>query len=127
MNKSQLIKEHLSELSFYELLSYKLKLCITEPKEDIELDIGDLFKYPGRLETSYFDNWQKDLFKALYLKLECESAEQLNARVANLMVQQVFSEKDERTLIMFDNFLASLQSNKVSLLHSSLHRILGHG
>ena len=65
MNKSQLIKEHLSNLSLYELLRYRLKLCTGEPNEDIELDISDLFKYPARLETSYSDNWQKDLHKSL--------------------------------------------------------------
>jgi hypothetical protein len=34
MNKSQLIKEHLSKLSAYELLRFRLKLCNGEPNED---------------------------------------------------------------------------------------------
>jgi hypothetical protein len=126
MNKSQLIKEHLSNLSLYDLLRYRLKLCTGEPNEDIELDISDLFKYPARLETSYFDNWQKDLHKALYLKLEdaCKSATQIDEGVASLLSQQVFSDKDQRALVMFDNFLASLKTSNVTLIHALLHRRL---
>jgi hypothetical protein len=127
MNKSQLIKDHLSKLSSYELLRYRLKLCTGEPNEDIELDISDLFKYPARLETSYFDNWQKDLHKALYLKLEdpCESAVHIDTGIAGLLSLAVFSDKDQRALVMFDNFLASLKTSNVTLIHSSLHRRRG--
>jgi len=127
MNKSQLIKDHLSKLSSYELLRYRLKLCTGEPNEDIELDISDLFKYPARLETSYFDNWQKDLHKALYLKLEdpCESAAHIDTGIAGLLSLAVFSDKDQRALVMFDNFLASLKTSNVTLIHSSLHRRRG--
>jgi hypothetical protein len=126
MNKSQLIKEHLSNLSLYELLKYRLKLCTGEPNEDIELDISDLFKYPARLETSYSDNWQKDLHKYLYLKLgeECTSATQIGEDVATLLSQHLFSDKDQRALAMFNNFLASLKTSNVTLIHSSLHRRL---
>jgi hypothetical protein len=124
MRKSQLIKEYLSTLSLYDLLSYRLKLCSGEPNEDIELDISDLFKYPTRLETSYYDNWLKDLFKSLYLTLEGEfdTAQELNQRIERLFSEKRFSEKDERTLTMFDNFLASLKSSNVTFIHSSLKR-----
>ncbi|MFT4775871.1 MAG: hypothetical protein ACI9B7_000236 [Oleispira sp.] len=126
MKKSQLIKEHLSKLSAYELLRYRLKLCTGEPNENIELDISDLFKYPARLETSYFDNWQKDLNRALYLVLEdaCESAAQIDEGIASLLSQQVFSDEDQRTLAMFDNFLASLKTSNVTLIHTLMHRKL---
>ncbi|MFT4609114.1 MAG: hypothetical protein ACJA1S_000898 [Cellvibrionaceae bacterium] len=125
MKKSQLIKEYLSKLSLYELLRYRLKLCTGEPNEDIELDISDLFKYPTRLETSYYDNWQKDLFKSLYLTLEGEfdTAQELNKRIEGLFSEKRFSEKDERTLTMFDNFLASLKSSNVTFIYSSLKRL----
>ena len=127
MMKSQLIKEHLSKLSLYELLRYRLKLCTGEPNEDIELDISDLFKYPARLETSYFDNWQKDLHKAIYLALDdaCESASQIDEGVSSLLSQQVFSDKDQRALAMFDNFLASSKTSNVTLIHALMHRKLG--
>jgi hypothetical protein len=125
MKKSQLIKEYLSKLSLYELLRYRLKLCTGEPNEDIELDISDLFKYPTRLETSYYDSWQKDLFKSLYLTLEGEfdTAQELNKRIEGLFSEKRFSEKDERTLTMFDNFLASLKSSNVTFIYSSLKRL----
>lgn len=125
MKKSQLIKEYLSKLSLYELLRYRLKLCTGEPNEDIELDISDLFKYPTRLETSYYDNWQKDLFKSLYLTLEGEfdTAQELNKRIEGLFSEKRFSEKDERTITMFDNFLASLKSSNVTFIYSSLKRL----
>ncbi len=125
MKKSQLIKEYLSKLSLYELLRYRLKLCTGEPNEDIELDISDVFKYPTRLETSYYDNWQKDLFKSLYLTLEGEfdTAQELNQRIERLFSEKRFSEKDERTITMFDNFLASLKSSNVTFIYSSLKRL----
>jgi hypothetical protein len=126
MNKRELIKNHLSQLSHIELLEYRLLLCSGELKEDIELDITDLFKYPTRLETSYFDNWQKDVLKALFRKLggEFESPNQIDESILTLLSKQSFSEKDKRTIALFENFLASLQSKKVVLIHSSLHRKL---
>jgi hypothetical protein len=124
MNKSLLIKEYLSKLSLYDLLSYRLKLCSGEPNEDIELDISDLFKYPTRLETSYFDNWQKDLFKSLYLSLDGEfnTEQEVHQRIVTLFSEKVFSDKDERTLVMFDNFLTSVKTSNVSLIHASIQR-----
>ncbi|MFT7388249.1 MAG: hypothetical protein ACI8VC_001494 [Candidatus Endobugula sp.] len=167
MNKCELIKQHLSTLSLHELLRYRLKLCTSETNEDIELDISDLFKYPTRLETSYFDNWNKDLLKSLFHKLEDNDVDinaennqgiddyvshesglhktgfhaiglnnrdfnegvtvtQLDEKITNLLSQKVFSDKDKRTLDMFDNFLASTNSHKVTMIHSSFHRKIEH-
>lgn len=124
MNKRDLIKKHLSKLSLIELLTYRLLFCAGELKEDVELDIIDLFKYPARLETSYFDNWQKDVLKSLFRKLgaEFESSSQIDQSILDLLSKQGFSDKDKRTLALFENFLASMQSKKVVLIHSSLHR-----
>jgi hypothetical protein len=126
MNKRELIKNHLSQLSLSELLRYRLLFCIGELNEDIELDITDLFKYPARLQTSYLDNWQKDALKALFLKLEgqFESDTQIDQSILDLLSQQTFSEKDQRILRLFESFMASLQSNNVVLIHSLLHRKL---
>lgn len=126
MNKREFIKQHLSQLSLRELLKYRLLLCSSGPWEDIELDITDLFKYPARLETSYFDNWHKDVLKALFKKLEGElaSSEQVDRKITDLLSAPVYSEKDNRILALFENFLASLQGNNVVLLHSSLQRKL---
>lgn len=126
MNKREFIKQHLSQLSLRELLKYRLLLCSSGPWEDIELDITDLFKYPARLESSYFDNWHKDVLKALFKKLEGElaSSEQVDRKITDLLSAPVYSEKDNRILALFENFLASLQGNNVVLLHSSLQRKL---
>lgn len=126
MNKRELIKQHISQLSLGALLRYRLLLCTNEPNEDLELDITDLFKYPARLETSYFDNWQKDVLKNLYRKLEGEfkSACKLDQEINDLLSTQMFSDKDKRTIVLFENFLASLKSDNVVMLHSSLHRKL---
>lgn len=126
MNKREFIKQHLSQLSLRELLKYRLLLCSSGPWEDIELDITDLFKYPARLETSYFDNWHKDVLKALFKKLEGElaSSDQVDRKITDLLSAPVYSEKDNRILVLFENFLASLQGNNVVLLHSSLQRKL---
>ena len=124
MNKRKLIKKHLTQLSLIELLRYRLLLRASEPNEDVELDITDLFRYPARLETSYLDNWQKDVLKSLFRKLgaEFESSSQIDQSILDLLSKQGFSDKDKRTLALFENFLASMQNNKVVLIHSSLHR-----
>jgi hypothetical protein len=103
-----------------ELLKYRLLLCSGEPNENIELDIIDLFKYPERLETSYFDNWQKDVLKALFHSFEgeIETSNQLDMKIEGLLSTQTFSEKDERTLLLFENFMISLQSSNVVSIHS---------
>ena len=126
MKKRELIKLHLSQLNLQELLRYRLLFCSGEPNEDIELDITDLFKYPMRLETSYVDNWQKDVLKVLFRHLEgeCGSSCVLDKKIADLLSKRVFSEKDNRTLSVFEHFLASLQSSNVVSIHSSLHRKL---
>jgi hypothetical protein len=126
MNKRELIKHHLSQLSLRELLRYRLLLCSGEPNENIELDVIDLFKYPARLETSYFDNWQKDLLKTLFrsLKEEFQAPDEMALKIEELLSKQTFSEKDERTLVLFENFLVSLQSSNVVSIHSSLHNKL---
>ena len=126
MNKRVLIKHHLSQLSLRELIRYRLLLCSSQPNENIELDVIDLFKYPARLETSYFDNWQKDVLRTLFclLKEEFQASSQLDEKVAELLSKQNFSEKDERTLVLFENFLVSLKSNNVVSIHSSLHNKL---
>lgn len=126
MNKRELIKQHLSLLTIKELLRYRLLLCSGEPNEDIELDISDLFKYPARLETSYVDNWQKDVLKSLFRNLEGEFATsgEMDEKVRDLLSKRVFSEKENRTLSMFESFLASMQSSNVVMIHSSLHRKL---
>jgi len=126
MNKCELIKQHLSQLNLHELLKYRLLLCSGEPNENIELDVIDLFKYPARLETSYFDNWQKDILKALFRSLEGElqTSSQLDRKIEELLLTQTFSEKDERTLSLFKNFMISLQSSNVVSIHSLLHKKL---
>jgi hypothetical protein len=126
MKKRELIKQHLSSLNINELLRYRLLLCSGEQNEDLELDISDLFKYPARLETSYVDNWQKDVLKFLfrYLEEEFESPRQLDEKIADVLSKKMFSEKDNRTLNMFESFLASMQSSNVVMIHSSLHRKL---
>jgi hypothetical protein len=126
MNKREFIKQHLSQLNLRELLRYRLLLCSSGPWEDIELDITDLFKYPARLETSYFDNWHKDVLKALFKKLEGElvSSDQVDKKITDLLSAPVYSVKDNRILALFEDFLASLQGNNVVLLHSSLQRKL---
>lgn len=123
MNKFELIKQHLLQLNLQELLKYRLLLCSGEPNENIELDIIDLFKYPARLETSYFDNWQKDVLKALFRSLEGElqTSSQLDRKIEELLLTQTFSEKDERTLAVYENFMISLQSSNVVSIHSLLH------
>ena len=123
MNKRVLIKHHLSQLNLRELLSYRLLLCSGEPNENIELDVIDLFKYPARLQTSYFDNWQKDVLKALFrsLKEEFQTSSQMDLKIEKLLSKQTFSEKDERILLLFENFLVSLKSTNVVSIHSSLH------
>jgi hypothetical protein len=123
MNKCELIKQHLSQLNLQDLLKYRLLLCSGEPNENIELDIIDLFKYPARLETSYFDNWQKDVLKALFRSLEGElqTSSQLDRKIEELLLTQTFSEKDERTLAVYENFMISLQSSNVVSIHSLLH------
>ncbi len=123
MNKRELIKHHLSQLSVRELFSYRLLLCSGEPNENIELDVIDLFKYPTRLQTSYFDNWQKDVLKALFRSFEEEfqTSSQMDIKIEKLLSKQTFSEKDNRTLLLFENFLISLKSTNVVSIHSSLH------
>jgi hypothetical protein len=126
MKKREFIKQHLSKLNIQELLRYRLLFCSDEANEDIELDIYDLFKYPKRLETSYFDNWQKDVLKVLFRHFEgeCGSSCEVNEKIADLLSKREFSEKDNRILRLFECFMTSLQSNNVVLLHSSLHRRL---
>jgi hypothetical protein len=126
MNKRGLIKYHLSQLSLRELLRYRLLLCSGEPNENIELDVVDLFKYPARLETSYFDNWQRDVLKTLFRLLdeEFQTSSLMDKRITELLSKQTFSEKDERTLLLFENFMASLKSNNVVSIHSLLHNKL---
>jgi len=126
MKKRELIKQHLSQLNLQELLKYRLLLCSGELNEDLELDITDLFKYPKRLETSYFDNWQKDVLKTLFRCIDGEwaGASQMDEAIHSLLLKRAFSEKDHRVLSLFESFLASLQSSNVVLLHASLHRKL---
>jgi hypothetical protein len=38
-----------------------------------------------------------------------------------LLLTQTFSEKDERTLAVYENFMISLQSSNVVSIHSLLH------
>jgi hypothetical protein len=126
MKKRELIKQHLSLLNINELLRYRLLLCTGEPNEDLELDVRDLFKYPSRLETSYVDNWQKDVLKSLFRNIEGEFATsgEIDEKISVLLSKRVFSEKDNRTLSMFESFLASMQSSNVVMIHSGLHRKL---
>ena len=126
MNKRGLIKYHLSQLSLRELLRYRLLLCSGEPNENIELDVVDLFKYPARLETSYFDNWQRDVLKTLIRLLdeEFQTSSLMDKKITELLSKQTFSEKDERTLLLFENFMVSLKSNNVVSIHSLLHNKL---
>ncbi len=126
MNKRGLIKYHLSQLSLRELLRYRLLLCSGEPNENIELDVVDLFKYPARLETSYFDNWQRDVLKTLFCLLdeEFQTSSLMDKKIKELLSKQTFSEKDERILVLFENFMVSLKSNNVVSIHSLLHNRL---
>jgi hypothetical protein len=126
MNKCGLIKQHLSQLNLQELLKYRLLLCPVEPNENIELDVIDLFKYPTRLETSYLDNWQKDILKALFhlLQREFETSCLLDREIEELLLTQTFSEKDKRTLSLFENFIISLQNSNVVSIHSLSHNKL---
>jgi hypothetical protein len=126
MNKFELIKQHLLQLNLQELLKYRLLLCSGEPNENIELDVIDLFKYPARLETSYFDNWKKDVLKALFHSFEGElqTSSQLDIKIEELLSTQTFSEKDERTLSLFEDFMISLQSKNVVSIHSLSHNKL---
>jgi hypothetical protein len=126
MKKREFIKQHLAVLNFRQLLRYRLLLCSGEPNEDLELDISDLFKHPARLETSYLDNWQKDVLRSLFRHLqgEFESSSQIDAEIADLLLKLRFSEKDNRTIELFNVFLTSLRSSNVVSIHSSLHRKL---
>tara|TARA_R110002126_G_scaffold160458_11_gene308122 strand:+ start:5276 stop:5671 length:396 start_codon:yes stop_codon:yes gene_type:complete len=126
MKKRELIKQHLSLLNINELLRYRLLLCTGEPNEDLELDINDLFKYPSRLETSYVDNWQKDVLKSLFRNLEGEFATsaEMDEKISDFLSKRVFTEKDNRTLSMFESFSASMQCSNVVMIHSELHRKL---
>ena len=126
MKKREFIKQHLSLLNIKELLRYRLLLCTGEPNEDIELDISDLFKYPSRLETSYIDNWQKDVLKSLFRNLEgeCATSAEMDEKISEFLSKHVLSEKDIRTLSMFESFSASMQSPNVVMIHSALHRKL---
>jgi hypothetical protein len=126
MKKRELIKQHLAVLNLRQLLRYRLLLCSGELNEDLELDISDLFKHPARLETSYRDNWQKDVLKSLFIHLEgeFETSSQIDAEIAGLLSKQMFSEKDNRTIELFNVFLTSLRSSNVVSIHSSLHRKL---
>lgn len=126
MKKRELIKQHLAVLNLRQLLRYRLLLCSGELNDDLELDISDLFKHPARLETSYLDNWQKDVLRSLFRHLqgEFESSSQIDAEIADLLSKPRFSEKDNRTIELFNVFLTSLQSSNVVSIHSSLHRKL---
>lgn len=126
MNNRQLIKHHLIGLPLHELLRYRLLFCVSQPNEDIELDINDLFKYPTRLETSYVDNWLKDILRALFIKLDGElcSLIQVEKRIAELLNEQSFTAKDQRTLVLFEDFLANKNSHNVTFLHQGLQQRL---
>ena len=126
MKNRELIKQCLFQLDLQELLRYRLLFYTGEPTEDLQLDITDLFKYPTRLETSYFDNWQKDVLKALFRHLdgECGSSSQIDETRNNLLLKQIFSEKDKHILELFEHFLASLQNSNFVLIHSAPHRKL---
>jgi hypothetical protein len=126
MNNRQLIKHHLIGLSLHELLRYRLLFCVSQTNEDIELDIKDLFKYPGRLQTSYVDNWLKDILRALFIKLDGElcSLMQVEKSISELINEPLFTAKDQRTLGLFDDFLASENSHNVAFLHQALQQRL---
>jgi hypothetical protein len=126
MNNRQLIKHHLIGLSLHELLRYRLLFCVSQTNEDIELDIKDLFKYPGRLQTSYVDNWLKDILRALFIKLDGElcSLMQVEKSISELINEPLFTAKDQRTLALFDDFLASENSHNVAFLHQALQQRL---
>ncbi|MEP7705935.1 hypothetical protein [Paraglaciecola sp. 25GB23A] len=126
MNNRQLIKHHLIGLSLHELLRYRLLFCASQSNEDIELDIKDLFKHPGRLQTSYVDNWLKDILRALFIKLDGElcSLMQVEKSVSELLNEQLFTAKDQRTLSIFEDFLASENSDNVVFLHQALQQRL---
>lgn len=126
MKNRELIKQHLSLLNINVLLRYRLLLCTGEPNEDIELDIRDLFKYPSRLETSYVDNWQKDVLKSLFHNLEgeCATSAEMDDKIGDFLSKRVLSEKDIRTFSLFESFSASMQSTNVVMIHSALHRRL---
>ena len=126
MKKRELIKQHLAVLNLQQLLKYRILLCSGEPNENLELDITDLFKHPARLETSYLDNWKKDVLRSLFRHLEgeFESSSHIDEEIADLLSKQIFSDKDKRTIELFENFLAVLQTSNIELIHSSLHRKL---
>ena len=126
MKNRQLIKHHLIGLSLHELLRYRLLFCASQSNEDIELDIKDLFKHPGRLQTSYVDNWLKDILRALFIKLDGElcSLMQVEKSVSELLNEQLFTAKDQRTLSIFEDFLASENSDNVVFLHQALQQRL---
>ena len=48
----------------------------------------------------------------------------MDEAISDLLLKQMFSEKDNRILGLFEHFLASLQSSNVELIHASLHRKL---
>lgn len=126
MNNRQLIKHHLIGLSLHELLRYRVLFCASQSNEDIELDIKDLFKHPGRLQTSYVDNWLKDILRALLIKLDGElcSMMQVEKSISELLNEQLFTAKDQRTLSIFEDFLASENSDNVVFLHQALQQRL---
>jgi hypothetical protein len=126
MNNRQLIKHHLIGLPLHELLRYRLLFCVSQINEDIELDIQDLFKYPARLETSYVDNWRKDILKALFIQLEGDlcSLEQVEKSISELLSERLFTAKDQRTLALFEDFLVSEKSHNVAFLHQALQKRL---
>jgi hypothetical protein len=65
----------------------------------------------------------KKTYLNLTLEGEFDTAQELNKRIEGLFSEKRFSEKDERTLTMFDNFLASLKSSNVTFIYSSLKRL----
>lgn len=126
MNKRDLIKHHLTQLSIQDLLRYRLLFCSGTANEDIELDITDLFKYPGRLQTSYLDNWQRDVLKALFINIKPgpDTPAHIESCITTLLGGRSLSDKDQRTLALFDDFLATQKASNVELIHRSLHNRL---
>jgi len=53
-----------------------------------------------RLESRYFDNWQKDVLKALLCHLdgECRSSSLIDKTRSDLLLKQILSEKDNSKL-----------------------------